>query len=192
MDVPLDIFARVDTAKLDTLLQQCLDQQRAVYEVVAVIGTTEEGAVDRIEEIIALRDKYEALGMSFVVHADAAWGGYFSTMLPPRARRRGGQKKHMPVGLPKEPEPFVPPVGLREDTAQQLSFLGLADSITVDPHKAGYVPYPAGALCYRDGRMKDLLTWSAVYLHQGSDGVSIGIYGVEGRYGLYSTIQDIH
>ncbi|KAF5319231.1 hypothetical protein D9619_008287 [Psilocybe cf. subviscida] len=180
VDVPLDIFARVDTAKLDILLQQCLDQQRAVYQVVAVIGTTEEGAVDRIEEIVALREKYEKLGMSFVVHADAAWGGYFSTMLPPRARRRGGHKKHMPVGLPKEPEPFVPPVGLREDTAQQLSFLGLADSITVDPHKAGYIPYPAGALCYRDGRMKDLLTWSAVYLHQGSDGVSIGIYGVEG------------
>ena len=55
-----------------------------------------------------------------------------------------------------------------------------ADSITVDPHKSGYILYPSGGLCYRDGRMRFLLTWTAPVLSRGSV-TSIGIYGVEGR-----------
>ncbi|KAF8968538.1 pyridoxal phosphate-dependent transferase [Flammula alnicola] len=168
LNVAVDKFARMDTVELDKILQKCLDEKRAVYQVVAVIGTTEEGGVDRIEDIIQLREKYNAKGMSFVVHADAAWGGDIWS-------KRSG--------IPKADAPgtFVPHVGLRKDTARQLAHLKFADSITVDPHKAGYIPYPAGALCYRDGRMRYLLTWSAPYLHQGSEGESIGVYGVEGR-----------
>ena len=86
--------------------------------------------------------------------------------------------------LPRDdtPSSFVPYVGLREETAVQLAHLRYADSITIDPHKAGYIPYPAGSLCYRDGRMRYLLTWSAPYLHQGSEvGESIGVFGIEGR-----------
>lgn len=39
-----------------------------------------------------------------------------------------------------------------------------ADSITIDPHKAAYLPYPAGGLYYRDGWMKQLVTWSSPYI----------------------------
>ena len=53
-----------------------------MYQVTAIIGSTEEGAVDPLCEILALRRKYQAKGLSFNVHADAAWGGYFCTMLP--------------------------------------------------------------------------------------------------------------
>jgi glutamate/tyrosine decarboxylase-like PLP-dependent enzyme len=59
--------------------------------------------------------------------------------------------------------------------------LHLADSITIDPHKTGYVPYPAGALCYRDNRMKYLVTWTTPYISRGPSAESIGVYGVEGR-----------
>lgn len=154
-------------------LLQCLAEKRAVYEVVAVIGTTEEGAVDRFEEMVAIRDTLQAEGLSFFLHADAAWGGYFASMLPPEVDDR--------ERMPAPAEPFVPHVGLRADTEVQLRQLKFADSITIDPHKAGYVPYPAGALCYQDERMRYLLTWTAPYLHQGSEGESIGVYGVEGR-----------
>lgn len=54
-----------------------------------------------------------------------------------------------------------------------------ADSITVDPHKAGYIPQLAGSLCYRDGRMRFLVTWTSPYLTQGSM-ENIDVYGVEG------------
>lgn len=76
---------------------------------------------------------------------------------------------------------LVPSMTLRKSTVNQFEVLYKCDSITIDPHKSGYVPYPAGGLCYKDGRMRFLLTWSAPYLSQGSGGESIGIYGVEGR-----------
>jgi tyrosine decarboxylase/aspartate 1-decarboxylase len=43
-----------------------------VGTVVATLGTTAIGAVDPLEEILALREKY-----GFRVHVDAAYGGYF-------------------------------------------------------------------------------------------------------------------
>ena len=172
-NVAVDRDARMKVDELRKSLQDCLDNKIAVYEVVAVMGTTEEGAVDRLTEIIAVRDEFKAKGLSFVVHADAAWGGYFASMIPNELYGSPDQRD-----LPD----YVPQVGLRDDTASELRAMMNADSITIDPHKAGYVPYPAGSLCYRDGRMRYLLTWTAPYINQSTDGESIGVYGVEGRY----------
>ena len=56
-----------------------------------------------------------------------------------------------------------------------------ADSITIDPHKAAYLPYPAGGLCYRDGWMKQLVTWTSPYISRGETiTTSIGVSGIEG------------
>ena len=56
-----------------------------------------------------------------------------------------------------------------------------ADSVTVDPHKAAYIPYPAGSLCYRDGRMRYLITWTSPYISRGeTTDTSIGVFGIEG------------
>jgi tyrosine decarboxylase / aspartate 1-decarboxylase len=44
-----------------------------VGTVVVTMGTTATGSVDRLHEIVALRGEFE-----FRVHADAAYGGYFS------------------------------------------------------------------------------------------------------------------
>ncbi|KAJ7201899.1 PLP-dependent transferase [Mycena pura] len=169
INVPVDYNARMDIGELRMKLQACVDEQRAVYAVVAVIGSTEEGAVDPLDEILALRPEFEAKGLSFLVHADAAWGGYFASMIRPALVRK-----------PRGPRDYVPTVTLRESTVNQFKALKDADSITIDPHKSGYIPYPVGGLCYRDGRMRFLLTWSAPYLHQGEGGESIGIYGIEG------------
>lgn len=80
--VGLDHGARVDLEALRKQLQKSLDEKRAVYAVVAIMGSTEEGCVDPLGGIIRLRDEFQKKGLSFVVHADAAWGGYFCTMLP--------------------------------------------------------------------------------------------------------------
>jgi glutamate/tyrosine decarboxylase-like PLP-dependent enzyme len=166
--VKVDFDARLDIKDLERLLCEHVECKQAVYAVVAIIGTTEEGAVDPLNEILALRTKFqEEHGLSFVVHADAAWGGYFASMIPNSMYR-------------SNPKDFVPGIPLCPSTITQLKHLGAVDSITIDPHKAGYIPYPAGALCYRDGRMRNLLTWTAPYIDQG-EGESIGIYGVEGR-----------
>src|ERR1019366_8550405 len=39
-----------------------------------------------------------------------------------------------------------------------------ADSVTVDPHKMGYVPYPCGVAAFRSDRVRLLLTEASPYL----------------------------
>jgi len=47
-------------------------------------------------------------------------------------------------------------------------------------NRSGYCPYPAGALCYRDARMRYQVTWtSPIVAHEG-ESENIGVYGVEG------------
>jgi glutamate/tyrosine decarboxylase-like PLP-dependent enzyme len=41
--------------------------------------------------------------------------------------------------------------------------------VTIDPHKLGFVPYPAGAISFRDRRVRDLVAVEAPYLfHPGA------------------------
>ncbi|KAF8761186.1 Pyridoxal-dependent decarboxylase conserved domain [Rhizoctonia solani] len=174
IDIPVDINARLDSSKLDKLLQECLDEKRAVYAVVAIMGSTEHGAVDPLKDVWELREKYQKKGLSFAIHADAAWGGYFTSLL--REEKKVGR------GLPIDPDnKYVPELALSDHTRTQLDHLKYADSITIDPHKSGYIPYPAGGLCYRDGRMRFLVTWLNPDVYKDSDGdESVGVYGVEG------------
>ncbi|KAF2702797.1 pyridoxal-dependent decarboxylase domain protein [Pleomassaria siparia CBS 279.74] len=177
--VDVDHGARIDVRKLEECLHKHLRDEQAVYAVVAIIGSTEEGAVDPLGEILALHRRFQARGLSFLVHADAAWGGYFASMLPrDYSPGMGGVLPVDPTGGGIS-EGFVPDSSLRVETQEDIWWLRHADSITVDPHKAGYIPYPAGGLCYKDGRLKNLLTWTTPYLSQGSS-LNIGVYGVEG------------
>ncbi|KAL9610984.1 MAG: hypothetical protein Q9167_004329 [Letrouitia subvulpina] len=173
-DVPVDNAARMNLKDLDKLLAGCIDSQdeskrTPVYAVVAIMGSTEQGAVDPLANIIKLRGEYQKKGLSFVVHCDGAWGGYFASMVPEVCSGSNNAKDSVPIQA------------LQPYTREQLIKYSEADSITIDPHKSGYVPYPAGALCYRDGRMRYLITWtSPVVFHAGDDVGSIGVYGVEG------------
>ena len=65
--VPVAPDGRMDTSALEKLL--AADD---VGTVVATIGTTGLGAVDTLEEILGLQERY-----GFRLHADAAYGGYF-------------------------------------------------------------------------------------------------------------------
>jgi glutamate/tyrosine decarboxylase-like PLP-dependent enzyme len=176
LDLPVDINARVDIPSLRAKLEQCLNDRRPVISVTAVIGSTEESAIDPLEEILALRHEFSGRGMSFHVHADAAWGGYHRSVInepfdlpdPNRAKA---------AFAPAQPPPAAP---LSAYSVRQLTSLSGADSITVDPHKSGYVPYPAGALCYRNGSMRNLVTFSAPVVYHGEAEPTVGIYGVEG------------
>lgn len=170
IDVPVDEDARMSLAELEKLLRACLADKRPVYTVVAVIGSTEESAVDPLKGVLELRHKLQKEGLSFTVHADAAWGGYFASILRPD---EGPRSKDVPV----DPAPAI---GMSGYVTAQFTALGRADSITVDPHKSGYVPYPAGALCYRNSAMRDMVTFKAPYIVHGDAEPTVGIYGLEG------------
>jgi glutamate/tyrosine decarboxylase-like PLP-dependent enzyme len=75
---------------------------------------------------------------------------------------------------------FVPAITLKPSTIKALKALKSCDSITVDPHKSGYIQYPAGALLYRDQRMRYLVTWTSPIVYR-NELENIGIYGIEGR-----------
>jgi glutamate/tyrosine decarboxylase-like PLP-dependent enzyme len=170
INVPVDVNARMDVAALRKILDRCLSEKRPVYTVVAVIGSTEESAVDPLEDVLALRDEYRARGLVFTVHADAAWGGYPSAMVRP-------DWEELPPGRPRSTG--IPP-SLSRYTQRQLESLERTDSVTLDPHKSGYIPYPAGALCYRNSAMRDLVTFAAPVVFHGEAEPTVGIYGVEG------------
>ena len=61
---------------------------------------------------------------------------------------RPGQEINLPSEKGSEAG-FVPDSSLPRDTQEDMFMLREADSITIDPHKAAYVAYPAGRLCYR-------------------------------------------
>jgi glutamate/tyrosine decarboxylase-like PLP-dependent enzyme len=172
INIAVDRDARQDLDDLRRQLDGCLAGKHPIVAVVGVIGTTEESAVDPLADILALRDEYAMKGLVFHVHADAAWGGYHRSVI------------NDPFEMPRPGAAFLggPPVlaPLSAHTTRQLQALAHADSITVDPHKSGYIPYPAGALCYRNGAMRNLVTFSAPVIYHGNAEPTVGIFGVEG------------
>lgn len=170
--IPLDEEGRMDVSALEARLDQCMKDKQPVIAVTAVMGTTEEGLVDPLASVLALRrQKYHPQGMSFCVHADAAWGGYFASLLraPPSSNKR----------LAGPPAPVLP---LSRYVTEQFEALPEADTITVDPHKTGYLPYPAGALCYRNQSMRSLVAFEAPYINTAGsqEDLTVGKYGIEG------------
>jgi glutamate/tyrosine decarboxylase-like PLP-dependent enzyme len=153
--VPVDGEARLSLPDLRGALDDLAAQRRPVLAVVATIGTTAESAVDPLDGILALRESRAADGTTFWVHADAAWGGYGITAL-----RRD-------YASLDDAEPFDLAAGgggQGAHTARQLGLMHQADSVTVDPHKLGYAPYPAASIVFRDGRVRRLLRIGAPYL----------------------------
>ena len=76
--VPVLSDGRMDVAALEELLQS-----GSIGTVVATLGNTGIGAVDPLDDILALQGKYD-----FRIHVDAAYGGYFhiSSQLAARTR----------------------------------------------------------------------------------------------------------
>lgn len=72
----------MDARHLEQLLEERLQKKQAVYLVTAIIGSTEHGAVDPIQKVVELREKFQKRGLSFLIHADAAWVGLFPLAAP--------------------------------------------------------------------------------------------------------------
>ena len=83
--------ARLDLEHVETTLFELLRRRVPLLCAVAVIGSTEESAVDPLAGLLALRERFRGYGLNFAIHADAAWGGYFRSMLREDARRGRGR-----------------------------------------------------------------------------------------------------
>lgn len=167
------------------ILKKTIDEHVAkkipIIAVVAVVGTTEEGSVDEIARIVKLREEYEKKGISFYFHIDAAYGGYSRSLYLDengRFMEYDALKKRL-----KDDGIFVhdftyPPRQLYES----YRAIGEADSITIDPHKMGYIPYAAGGIAIRDQRILDLISYFAAYVFESGENAPtlLGSYIMEG------------
>lgn len=151
---------RLDPAALDEALADCRERRTPVLAVVAILGTTEYGSLDPLHEILRLRERWARDGLGFLVHVDAAWGGYLATLF---RRPDGGlrTREAMRRDFRYFPSPRV---------HKTFAALSGADTVTVDPHKLGYLPYGAGGgfVC-RDQGLVALVAEDAPYVFHGGD-----------------------
>lgn len=185
VSVGVDHVFRMRPDLLDAALDAADAQGRHILAVVAVVGTTEEGAVDPVDAILELRSRREAAGKgSFWLHADAAYGGYLRTLTVPARVGLGKPSADVLINAQPRQIPITLPVKYACDALERL---GECDSITIDPHKLGYIPYPAGAICFRSSMVKPLVRQTAPYIADTPPSIdterrseSVGVYILEG------------
>jgi glutamate/tyrosine decarboxylase-like PLP-dependent enzyme len=173
--VPVDERFRMDPEALEERLVALARQRQPVIACVSVVGTTEESAFDRLDLIADARDRVgREHGLAFALHADAAWGGYAASI----TRGPGGARRSYEDALAD----YAPETWPEEGIYRALCALERTDSVTIDPHKLGFVPYPAGAISFRDKRVRDLVAVEAPYIfHPGApEHAYIGRFILEG------------
>lgn len=174
--VDVDRTFRLDVRDLEEKLKTARRRGQIPLAVVAIAGTTEEGSIDPVHRIDDFRRRLEQHDhASFWLHVDAAWAGYIRSMFvepgsapPPDDAARieaanafasrvlgiatGGYSRNLSIQW-----------GSKEVCRSFLAF-PRAESITVDPHKMGYVPYPCGVVAFRNDRVRHFLSQQAPYI----------------------------
>jgi tyrosine decarboxylase len=182
IEVQVNDQYHMDIDTLKSIIDDHIARKIPIMAVVAVVGTTEEGAVDEIDRIVKLRGEYEKQGINFYFHIDAAYGGYSRSLFLDE-KNRFMEYDELKARLSAD-EIFVhehdyPLKGIYES----YKAIPGADSITIDPHKMGYIPYSAGGIVVKDKRILDLISYFAAYVFEAGKGDSptlLGSYIMEG------------
>lgn len=116
-----------------------------VGTVVCTMGTTGLGSVDPLEEILKLQKAYD-----FRIHADAAYGGYF-TLLD----------------------------NLGNATIKKYQSLSEVDSIVIDPHKQGLQPYGCGCVLFKNPEVAKFYIHDSPYTYFTSNDLHLGEISLE-------------
>jgi len=243
--VDIDENFRMSIKDLRSKLKGIKAEGKVPVAVIATIGTTEEGSVDPLHEVVGVREELEGSDFSFWLHADAAWGGFFKTLLKPdgelksmyivrkvlkklgaEARsleefkefvREYAKDKGMAERGLDEVESWAEALKIlerlikiskddrvsredfelgledhlemvRELTSDELVlehgeysrrirvlwgsekvvapfiYMNRAESVTIDPHKMGYVPYPCGMVAFRNDRVRHFISQEVPYI----------------------------
>lgn len=155
LEAPVDTNFRLD---IETLEKYLIEEE--VIAVVANLGSTGTGSVDDLEQIVALRNQFD-----FHLHADAAYGGFSRTIILDENNDILPYNEDLPI------TPYV---------YRQLCNLSKADSITIDPHKHGLMPYGAGAIFYRQKKLQSVILNDAPYTYNHKDQLNLGMLSLEG------------
>lgn len=138
--IPCDEAARIDLTALEAVLQRS-----DVGTVIASLGTTAAGSVDDLSGLLDLQARYR-----FRLHADAAYGGYFTLV-----------------------------DNLSAETRASYDCLDQVDSIAIDPHKHGLQPYGCGCILFRDPNVGALYAHDSPYTYFTSAELHLGEISLE-------------
>jgi glutamate/tyrosine decarboxylase-like PLP-dependent enzyme len=154
--VPVDERYRLDPDALWDRIVELTSRKVPIMACVSVCGTTEESAVDRLDRVLEVRERAEReLGVTFHIHSDAAYGGYAAAVTwRADGTRRTAAEIRASLGSDWPDDDWV----------RAIEALAGADSVTIDPHKLGYCPYPAGAILVKDRRARELVSIDPPYL----------------------------
>jgi glutamate/tyrosine decarboxylase-like PLP-dependent enzyme len=140
--VPVDARGKLDARALDDARLM-----RDVGTIVVTAGTTASGAVDPIDTVTSI-----ARTRGWRVHADAAYGGFFTLIAAEAAARM-------------DPAPWAA--------------LAQCDSIVVDPHKHGLQPYGCGCVLFAEPSVGALYRHDSPYTYFTSDELHLGEISLE-------------
>ncbi len=140
-NAPLDSHGRANVPALAALIERAREEGRPVLCLTSVAGTTEAGEIDPVDEIADMLDAFKRQGVHIWHHVDAAYGGFFCSML-------GGDCER----------------ALAPRRRKALRAIARAQSVTIDPHKLGYVPYSCGAFITRDEHAYRASSFQAPYI----------------------------
>jgi tyrosine decarboxylase / aspartate 1-decarboxylase len=145
LQLPFESIACDRHGRMDLNALEQRIQRGDVGTIVATMGTTATGSVDPLPEILALREKH-----GFRIHADAAYGGYFTL-----ANNLGAVARAAFDRLPE------------------------VDSIVVDPHKHGLQPYGCGCILFRDPSVGQYYKHDSPYTYFSSAELHLGEISLE-------------
>ncbi len=138
--IPGDRFGRMDLGALEQRVKR-----GDIGTVVVTMGATATGAIDPLPGILNLREKY-----GFRVHADAAYGGYFTLAN-----------------------------NLSAPARQAFDRLSEVDSLVIDPHKHGLQPYGCGCILFRDPAAGQFYKHDSPYTYFSSGDLHLGEISLE-------------
>ena len=179
--VPVDHNYRMDINELEKIVRGLAAEKTPILGVVGVVGSTEEGAIDGIDKIVALRRVLEKDGIYFYLHVDAAYGGYGRAIFLDEDNNfipfEDLKDVHYKYNVFTENKDYI-----LEEVHSAYKAIEEAESVTIDPHKMGYVPYSAGGIVIKDIRMRDVISYFATYVFEkGADiPALLGAYILEG------------
>lgn len=170
MKVEIDAGYRLN---MDDLCEKMEASGSPTLAVIGILGSSKQGSIDPIDEIIELRTQKEKENHSFYIHVDGAYGGYFPTVLRKTTKytnfspikevldflKRGDSNLYMLNGKST----------INDKWCKKIEAISKTDSITIDPHKMGYIPYPAGSILFSDTQMKDFISYEPSYLNKSAN-----------------------
>lgn len=175
IEVPVDTDYHMDLKILKEIIDEKIKSKVPILGVVGVAGTTEEGAIDKLDEIASIRKEYNENGINFYLHWDAAYGGYSRSLYLDEKDNfmeyEQFKESMFDFGVFEHDTNYP-----SKELYNSYKAFPEADSITIDPHKMGYIPYAAGGIVVKDKRILDLISYVAAYVFEDS-GDSAGLLG---------------